>query len=198
MGREHAGPAGRVPPLAERGHRAERLGVEDDRRRRRVVGDREQVAHELNRGESRSEARPEDDGIVLVVEDPGDRRLRVDLLEIVLRQGHRGGLDDLRGEERLERFGHGERDEPGTGATRGPADEEGRARVVERAGNDEQLSERALVAARRAIRQQRRRGLVVEGRDGGIGLRRRSRGGRVPSTEPERARLSHCRPRRGF
>jgi hypothetical protein len=45
---------------------------------------------------------------VVVVEDPGEGRLRVDLLDVVLGQGHRRRLDDLRCEQRLERLGHGE------------------------------------------------------------------------------------------
>ena len=51
------------------------------------------------------------DRVVLVVQDPGDRRLRVDLLDVVLGQGHRRRLDDLRGEQRLQRFRHRQRHE---------------------------------------------------------------------------------------
>ena len=43
-----------------------------------------------------------------------------------------------------------------------PADEQRRAGVVERAGDHEQLAERALVAALRALRQQRAATIVVE------------------------------------
>ncbi len=65
---------------------------------------------------------------------------------------HRRRLDDLGREQRLERLGDGERHQAGAGSTGGPADEQRGAGVVERAGDDEQLAERALVAARRALR----------------------------------------------
>ena len=57
----------------------------------------------------------------------------------------------------------------------GPADEERRAGVVERAGQDEQLAERALVAARRPLRQRARR-------------RPRRRGSATPGTSAARRR----------
>ena len=81
-----------------------------------------------------------------------ERRLGVDLLDVVLGQGHRRRLDDLRREQRLERLGHGERDESRARPSGRAADEQRRAGVVERAGEDEELAERALVAALRPLR----------------------------------------------
>ena len=52
-----------------------------------------------------AQARADDDRVVLVVEDPGERRLRVDLLDVVLGERHRRGLDHLGREQRLEGFG---------------------------------------------------------------------------------------------
>ena len=77
-------------------------------------------------------------------------------------QGHRRRLDDLRREQRLERLGDGQGDQTGAGPSGRPADEQCGARVVERAGDHEELAERALVAAGRALRHQRGDGLVVE------------------------------------
>ena len=108
---------------------------------------------------------PDHDRVVLVVEDPGERGLRVDLLDVVLGQRHRRRLDDLRREQRLERLRDRERHEAGAGATGGAADEQRGARVVERPGDHEQLAERALVAAHRSLGEER-------------APRRRRRGGR--------------------
>ena len=85
-GRQHARPAVAVPPALDRRERAERLGVEDDRRRAGVVAGREEHPDELGGREARPEPRPDDDRVVLVVEDPGEGRLRVDLLDVVLGQ----------------------------------------------------------------------------------------------------------------
>ena len=81
----------------------------------------------------------------------------LDLLDVVLGQRHRRRLDDLGREQRLERLGDGQRDQAGAGPAGGPADEQGRAGVVERAGDHEQLAERALVAARPVARAAARR-----------------------------------------
>ena len=113
--RQHGRPPVAVPPPGHRCERAERLGIEHDRRRLLVVRGREELADELRGGEARSQAGTDDERVVLVVEDPRQSRLRVDLLDVVLGQGHRRGLDDLRGEQRLERLGDGQRDEPRAG-----------------------------------------------------------------------------------
>ena len=86
----------------------------------------------------------------------GVGRLRVQLLDVVLGQGHRRRLDDLRGEDRLEGLRHGQRHEPGPGPAGRARDQQGRAGVVERARDDEQLAERALVAAGRPLGEQAR------------------------------------------
>ncbi len=184
---QNAGPAGRGPPLAERRHRPEGLGVEHDRGRRRFVGHGQQIADELDGGESRSEPRPEYDRVVFVIEDPGDRGLGIDFLEIVLGQGHRRRLDDFRGEQRLERLRDRERDEPSAGAAAGAADEERGPRVIERSGDDEELAERALVTPRRPARQERGGGLVVERRGCGRCLGCRGGPGSIATAEAERS-----------
>ena len=141
------------PPALLRRQGPEGLGVEHDRRGGTVVAGRQQEPDELCRGEARPEAGPDDDRIVVVVEDPGERRLRVDLLDVVLRQRHRRRLDDLGGEQRLKRFRDRQRDEPRAGPARRAADEERRAGVVQGAGNHEQLPERSLVSPLVAGRQ---------------------------------------------
>jgi hypothetical protein len=128
VGRQHGRPHLADPPLAHRRHGPQRLGIEDHRRRRRVVvRDGEQHPHELPRREARSEPRPHHDRVVLMVEDPGDGRLRIDLLDVVLGQRHRGRLDDLRGEQWLQGFRHREGDEAGPGSAGRAADEQRRA-----------------------------------------------------------------------
>ena len=99
---------------------------------------------------------------MLVIEDPGERGVGIDLLDIVLGQGHRRRLDDLGREHRLERLRHGQRDEAGPGAPGGAGDEQGGARVIERARDDQQLAERALVPACRPFRQEAGRDRVVK------------------------------------
>ena len=91
-----------------------------------VGGD--QASDELGGRESGSQARPDDDRVMLVVEDAGERRLRVQLLDVVLGERHRRRLDHLRGEDRLQRFGDGQRDESGSGPPGGPRDQQGGAR----------------------------------------------------------------------
>ena len=170
---------GRLPPGVDRGQRAQRLGVEDDRRAV-VAGPIDEPADELGRREARAQARSHDERVVLVIEDPGEGRLRVDLLDVVLGQGHRRRLDDLGREQRLQRLGHGQRHEADPGATGRPADEQRRARVVERPGDHEQLAERALVAAHRPLGQERRHRRIVEPRGA---LRPRAN---VPGHVPDR------------
>ncbi len=195
---QHGRTPAALPPAVHRRERAERLGVEHDRclvRPARV----DQLANELGRRESRAQPRPDDDRVMLVVEDAGDRRLRVDLLDVVLGKRHRRRLDDLGGEERLQRFGHREGDEPRSRPPGRAADEQRRPRIVERSGDDQQLAERALVATCRARREQRSGDVVVEPdravRQGG---RRLGRGGGLllrAGAEADRP-LSHRRPRR--
>ena len=91
--------------------------------------------------------RADDQRVVLVIEDLGQRGLRVDLLDVVLGEGHRRGLDHLGREQWLEQYGTASVDEAGTGPSRGTADEQRGARVVERTGDHQQLAEAALVAA---------------------------------------------------
>ena len=122
----------------------------------------EKLAHELGGREARSQARPDDEGVVLVVQDAGHRGFRVDLLDVVLGQRHRRRLDDLRREQRLERFGDGQRHKAGTGPAGRTAHEEGSAGVVQRAGDDEQPTERALVAACRSLGEERGDDVVIE------------------------------------
>ena len=162
MWRQDARPDRTGPPLAERRHRSERLRVKDHRHWRGLcVRHGQEHPHQLGRGESRSQPGSHDDGVVLVVEDAGNRRLRVNLLDVVLRQGHCRGLDDLRGEQWLERFRDRERHEPRARATRRATDKERRTGVVHRARDDEDLAEGPLVAARRPLREQGRGRLVV-------------------------------------
>jgi len=49
----------------------------------------------------RSQPGADDEGVVLVVEDPGQGGLRVHLLDVILGERERRRLDDLRREERL-------------------------------------------------------------------------------------------------
>ena len=78
---------------------------------------------------------------MLVIEDAGIGRFGVQLLDVVLGEGHRRRLDDLRGEDRLQGLGHGQRDQPGPAPAGGSRDEQGRAGVVERARDDQELAE---------------------------------------------------------
>ena len=149
MRRQDGRAAAALPPGVHRGQRAERLGIEQDRRLVRP-GDVDQLADQLGGGQPGPQPRSDHDRVVLVVEDAGERRFGVDLLDVVLGEAHRGRLDHLGREERLERLGDRERDQAGSGASGGAADQERRPGIVERAGDDQQLAERALVAARRA------------------------------------------------
>ena len=148
-----------------------------------LLGRRQDEAQEVGRGQRRPQPGPDHQGVVLVVEDLRQRGLRVHLLDVVLGQGHRRGLDDLGGEQRLERLGHGEGHEAGAGTTRGAADEQRRAGVVQRARDHEQLAERALVAPRAR----------APGR--GAPSRRRPAGRRRPAA-PTQRRTPPGRPRR--
>ena len=187
-----------LPPAVHRGQRSERLGVEHDRRRIGLARGADEQPHQLGGGQARPQPGSHDDRIVLVVEDLGQRRLRVDLLDVVLGQAHRRGLDDLGGEQGLERFGHGQGDQPGAGPTGGAADEQGGARVVERAGDHQDLAERALVATLRALGEQRGGAVVVEldgiGRERLVARFRRATGRLVAPSEPEadRPAISHA------
>ena len=150
---------------------------------------------ELSRGEPRPEPGTQDDRVVVVVEDPGDRVLGLDLLDVVLGQRHRRRLDDLRGEQRLERFRDGEGHEAGPRSCGGLADEEGRAGVVERPGDDEHLPEQALVPTLRPLREERRGGIVVEDRPGGRpggGNRATGRSGRARGPSEPQGAVSHA------
>ena len=105
---------------------------------------------------------PDDERVVLVVEDLGERGLGVDLLDVVLGQRHRRRLDDLGGEQRLERLGHGERHEAGAGAPRGATHEQRRRRRSRasrraRAASRTSPCGRASRAPARAARRCRRR-----------------------------------------
>jgi hypothetical protein len=84
---------------------------------------------------------------VIVIEDASQRLLRIYFLDIVLRKGESGCLDDLRREERLERLGSGESHEPCPSPPGGSANKQGRAGIVDRTGNHQQLAERAFVAS---------------------------------------------------
>ena len=194
---EHAWPGDAGPPLVRRGQRPQCLGVEDRRGAGRLLGCRQDEAQEIGRGQRRPQTGPDDEGVVVVVEDLRQRGLGIHLLDVVLGQGHRRGLDDLGGEQRLERLGHGEGHEPGAGATRGTTDEQRRAGVVQRARDHEQLAERALVATRVAHRDQARHRIVVQPVDAG---RHRHAGSRrvIVGAPPEAHRppLSHPHPPR--
>ena len=160
-----------------------------------LVGD-DQPSDELGRREAGPQPGPDDDRVVFVIEDPRVRRLRVELLDIVLRQGHRRRLDDLRREHRLEGLRHGQRHEAGPGPAGRPRHQEGCAGVVERARDDEELAERALMAACRALGEQRSRDRVIE-LGGTIRERCRvvgaARGGgtAIATTEPDRTLAGH-------
>ena len=105
-------PADDRPTSVDRGQRAECLGV--DARPAAAPRRRPQRSpDELDGRETGPQPGTDDQGVVLVVEDPGERRPRVDLLDVVLGQAHRRRLDDLRGEQGLERLGHGEGHEAG-------------------------------------------------------------------------------------
>ena len=198
MGRQHARPEGarsttrRASPSSAAPRRRGPAAAARARRR----GPRGACARaRSSRGPGRRPG-PSDDRVVIVVEDPGDRRLRVDLLDVVLGQGHRRRLDDLRREQRLERLGNGERDEPGAGPTRGPADEQRRARVVERAG-DRRGPCRTCPCGRAAAAPAaapRRPGRPSSGRR----MRRRPRPSACASCRPKPSgrSLSHRRPAR--
>ena len=131
-----ADPPVALPPGVHRGQRPKGLGVEDERRPFLTAGV-DQLADELGGGEAGPESRSDHQRVVLVVEDARECRLRVELLDIVLRQRHRRGLDDLRREKRLERLGHGQGDEPDSRPTGGATDQQGGAGVVERPGDDQ-------------------------------------------------------------
>jgi hypothetical protein len=96
-----------LPPAVHGRQRAQRLGVEYRRRRIRLARCGEQEPDQLGRGEPRAQPRADDDGVVLVVEDPGESGFGIDLLDAVLGQPHGGRLDDLGREQRLQRLGHG-------------------------------------------------------------------------------------------
>ena len=66
-----------------------------------------------------------------MVQDSGQRALRLDLLHVVLGQAHGGGFDDPRGEQGLERLGHGQGDQARPGPPGGRAHEQRRAGKVE-------------------------------------------------------------------
>ena len=159
---QDARPSDPLPPLVADGERAERLGVDDRRWRVALTLDGEQGADQVGRGQARPQPGSDDERVMLVVHDPGEGVLGLDLLDVVLGEGHRRRLDDLRREQRLERLGDGQGDQTGAGPSGRPADEQRGARVVERAGDHKELAERALVAAGRALRDQRGDGLVVE------------------------------------
>ena len=93
------------------------------RRRGRAVADRSPARRgaggRARPSPGRVAAGPDDDRVVLVVEDAGERRLGVDLLDVVLGQRHRRRLDDLGREQRLERLGDGEGHEPDPGPAGG-------------------------------------------------------------------------------
>jgi hypothetical protein len=122
-------------------------------------------------------------GVVIVIEYAGQRRPLDPLPRRRPRAAsQRRRLYNLGREERLERLRRGQRDEPGSGAAGGRANEQGRSGVVHRTGQDEQFSERALVATRRSLWQQCSDGDVVESRWRWVGAVRH-RGPR-PSLQP--------------
>ena len=200
--RQHGGSSLALPPAVHRGERAQRLGVEHERRSL-LPARVEQHPNEIGGRETWSQAGADHQRVMVVVEDPCERGLRIELLDVVFGQRHRRRLDDLRGEQRLERLGHGQRDEAHTSAAGGAAHEQGGPGVVERSREHEQLAERALVAALRAFRQERDRGLLVEL---GNALRPGPLVGRTgvaradaicPSSEPDRPPLGHGSPPTG-
>jgi len=160
--RQDGRPVHCVPPAIHRGQRAKGLSIKHDRGRCRLCRYGDELANQLNGRQARSETRSEDHSVVLVIEDPGERRIRLDLLHVVFGKSHRGGLDDLGREERLEGLGHGQRHEAGTGAARRTADQERRAGVIEGPSDDEELAEAALVAALGPLRQELGDLIVVE------------------------------------
>jgi hypothetical protein len=101
----------------------------------------QQLTDEFGRGQTRADARTHDQAVVFVIEDARQGTVRIDLLDIVFRERHRGRLDDPGREQRLERFGNGQGDQTGAGPTGGTAHEQSRARVVERSGDDEKSPE---------------------------------------------------------
>ena len=175
---EDGRPAIALPPVLVGRERAERLGVEDD------AGALPSSPAARSSRTSSAVARPGRRPGPMTIASwswsriAGEGRLRVDLLDVVLRQGHRRRLDDLRREQRLERLGHRERHEPGARPARGPADEQRGAGVVERAGDDEELAERALVAA---LVADRAGALTRSGRRGARRPRRAASGRRLPA-----------------
>ena len=194
--RQDGRPADAVPPVVGRGEPAQRLGVEDDRRRRRVLGRDEEVLDEGPASRARAAAR-----------DPRrSRRARG--------RGSGSGRRPARAPPRRPRAGPSSwprRPSPRTaaGAIRGPrgsrgrrpsraaarADEQRGAGVVERAGDDEQLAERALVAAARAVGQERRDRVVVElARAGRAGGRVRVAGAPAVAVDAAARRTGRTRP----
>ena len=124
-----------------------------------------------------------------MIEDPGEGRLRIDLLDVVLGQGHRGRLDDLGREQRLERLRHGQGHEPDAGPTGGPADEQGRPGVVERARRSRAACRTSPCDRGPGARGARRRREVV------VELRSRPRA-RAPSARTAAATARHGGSRR--
>ena len=118
--RQHGGSSLALPPAVHRGERAQRLRVQHDRRSL-LPARVEQHPDELGGRETRPQAGADHQCVMVVIEDPRQRGLRIHLLDVVLGQRHRRRLDDLRGEQRLERLGHGQRDEarPRRGRRRG-------------------------------------------------------------------------------
>jgi hypothetical protein len=161
---DDGGPPITVPPAVHRCEGAQRLRIEHERRTLLAPGV-DQVADQLRGRQPGPQSGADDEGVVIVIEDPRKRGLGVDLFDVVLRQRHRRRLDDLRGEQWLERLRHGKRDETDARPTRGPTHEQGRSGIVERAGDHQQLAERPLVPTGRSAGQKRDDRLLVELRD---------------------------------
>jgi len=100
--REDARPDHAFPPAILGGERPEGLRVDDCRAGVVPGAGREDAADQLGGGERRPQPGADDEGIVLMVEDPRQSRLRVHLLDVVLGERERCRLDNLRREERLE------------------------------------------------------------------------------------------------
>ena len=195
MRRQDRVPARGGPPAVGRRKRPKSLRVENGRRRCRLLGDRKQRGDQLACREARSKARPHHQRVVVVVEDPRQRLLGLHFFHVVLGQGHRGRLEDLGGEQGLKRFGDREGDQADAAPPGRPAHEQGGPGVVERAGQDQQFAEAALVTALRTLRQEVG-GSGISEQDGsfhdGHTCRRTLRV--RPSTEPNGPPVRHGMP----
>ena len=196
-----AGRRSPVPPAVHRGHRPERLGVEHERGGIGLAGDRQQRAHELGGGEPRPQARAR----------RRSRRARGRGSGPCAGSGSTSSTSSsgsaivvasttLAAKSGWSDSGTASVTRPTPAPPGRAADEQGRAGVVERAGDDEQLPERALVAAGRPLRDEgrrrcRRRASCAPVGNGAARIGRPARSPRsVASAEADRPRSGTRRP----